>query len=187
MADDTDALELIAADHRKVEDLFSRFEQATDAQIRTEIVHAVVHELAVHGEVEELVFYPRLREAVPDGNDLVEEALHEHVEMKETLNALDGMTADDDGFDERMRELMDEMRHHVQEEENDIFPKVRDAISNHDLREMGERMQRAKLMVPTRPHPKAPTSPVGKTLGAPVLGLVDRVRDALRNAADEIK
>ncbi|HVM14346.1 MAG TPA: hemerythrin domain-containing protein, partial [Egibacteraceae bacterium] len=185
MADDTDALELIAADHRKVEDLFSRFERSSDPQERTEIVHEVVHELVVHGEVEELVFYPRLRQAVPDGSDLADEALHEHVEMKETLNDLDGMTADDDAFDERMRELMDEVRHHVEEEESDIFPKVRQAISEDDLRDMGDRMQRAKAMVPTRPHPNAPTGPVGKlAAGAPV-AIVDRVRDALRNAADE--
>lgn len=184
MADHPDAIELIVADHRTVEDLFTRYEGTTDPQERTEIVHEVIHELAVHGEVEELVFYPRLRAAVAGGDGLAEEAIHEHVEMKETLNALDGMTADDDEFDTRMRELMGEVRHHVQEEENDILPKVRDAVSEQDLRDMGEAMERAKSMVPTRPHPKAPTGALGKlATGAPV-GLIDRVRDGIREAAD---
>lgn len=184
MAENTDALQLLSKDHQKVEDLFSRFSTSTDPQERTEIVHEVIHELAVHGEVEELVFYPRLREAVPEGDDLAEESIHEHVEMKETLNALDSMTAGDEGFDERMGELVSEVRHHVQEEENEIFPKIRAAVSEEDLREMGERMQRAKGMVPTRPHPQAPTSPGAKmAAGAPV-ALVDRIRDAVRGAAD---
>lgn len=185
MADHPDAIELIVADHRTVEGLFTRYERATDPQERTEIVHEVIHELAVHGEVEELVFYPRLRAAVAGGDDLAEEAIHEHVEMKETLNALDAMTADDSEFDTRMRELMGEVRHHVQEEENDILPKVRDAVSEQDLRDMGEAMERAKSMVPTRPHPKAPTGALGKlATGAPV-ALIDRVRDGIREAADK--
>lgn len=184
MADDMDALELITADHQKVRDLFDRFEQTTDPQARTEIVHAVVHELAVHGEIEELIFYPELRDALPDGDKVVDEAVNEHVEMKETLNALDGMTANDNSFDARMGELMAEVRHHMQEEEDEIFPKVRDAIGNHDLREMGGRMERAKLVVPTRPHPNAPTGPVGKAVAGPAVALVDRVRDAVRRATD---
>lgn len=184
MADDMDALELISADHQKVRDLFDRFEQATDPQVRTEIMHAVVHELAVHGEIEEAIFYPELRKALPDGDELVDESVEEHVEMKETLNALDGMTAGDDGFDERMGQLMGEVRHHMQEEEDEIFPKVRDAIGNHNLREMGGRMERAKLVVPTRPHPHAPTGPVGKAVTGPPVALVDRVRDAVRRASD---
>lgn len=185
MATDTHALELLGSDHRMVEDLFTRYEKSTDVQERTEIVHEVIHELAVHGEVEELVFYPRLRQAVPDGNELAEEAVHEHVEMKETLNALDGMTADEDGFDKRMGELIAEVRHHVQEEENDIFSKIRDAVSDDELRTMGERMQRAKSMVPTRPHPNAPTGPAGKAAAGAPVALMDRVRDAVRSAADD--
>lgn len=185
MADHTDAIELILADHRTVEELFTRYEQASDVEERTDIVHDVIHELAVHGEVEELVFYPRLRAAVDGGDDLAEEAIHEHVEIKQTLNALDGMTAGEDEFDTRMRALMGEVRHHVQEEEQDILPKVRDAVSEDDLRDMGEAMQRAKSLVPTRPHPKAPTGALGKlATGAPV-ALVDRVRDAIRASADQ--
>lgn len=126
MSEETDAIELLTQDHRQAETLFSGFENMADPQDRTEIVHEVVHELAVHGEVEELVFYPRLREAVPDGDDLAEESIHEHVETKDTLNALDGMTADDDSFDQRMEELtgelMGEGRHHVKEEESEILP-----------------------------------------------------------------
>lgn len=177
-----DALELIAADHQRVEDLFTRYEKATDTKDKTDIAHEVIHELAVHGEVEELVFYPRLRDAVPDGTDLAEEAIHEHVEMKETLNRLDSMTAEDPEFDGTMRELMVEVRHHVEEEENDIFPKVRAACSDSDLADMGGSMEQAKSLVPTRPHPKAPTGPAAKLAASPPVAIIDRVRDAIRGA-----
>lgn len=185
MADQMDALELITEDHGRVEQLFAGYEQSTDTHERTEIVHAVIHELAVHGEVEELIFYPRLRAAVPDGDELAEEAVHEHLEIKETLNALDGMTAEDDGFDEHMRTLIDEVRHHVQEEEDDILPKVRAALSASDLRDLGEDMRRAKALVPTRPHPGAPTGPMAKLAASPPVAIVDRVRDAVRGAASQ--
>jgi hemerythrin superfamily protein len=184
MAGGTSALDLIAQDHRSVEELFQRYETSQDPEERTQIVHKVIHDLAVHGEVEELLFYPRVRKAVPEGDRLVEEALHEHLEMKQTLNELDSMTADDVGFDDRMRQLMNEVRHHVAEEENEIFPTVRLAVSQEDLAALGQRLERAKSFVPTRPHPRAPTSPAGKAVAAPGAALIDRIRDAIRKAAD---
>jgi hemerythrin superfamily protein len=175
-----DAVELLTDDHRAVEELFTRYEQAGDDDERTRIAHEVVHELAVHGEIEELLFYPRLREALADGDSLAEEAIHEHVEIKQTLNDIDRMSAGDEGFDEKMRELMAEVRHHVEEEESDIFPKIRQALSQEDLDKMGSALEGAKAVVPTRPHPSAPTGPVGKLAASPPVALIDRVRDAVR-------
>src|SRR3712207_3107682 len=120
-----DAITLLTEDHRKVESLFARYESSRDPQEQTEIVHEVIHELAIHGEIEELIFYPALRNALPDGDGLADEAVHEHVEIKETLNELDKMTAGDEGFDTKMRELMAEVRHHVEDEEAEVLPKFR--------------------------------------------------------------
>jgi hemerythrin superfamily protein len=181
MAAPIDAVELLTRDHRTVESLFGQFEGTTDPDERTRIAHEVVHELAVHGEIEELLFYPRLRDALPDGSDLAEEAVHEHVEIKKTLNDIDGMTAQDEGFDAKMRELMAEVRHHVEEEESEIFPKIRQALSGEELQKLGSALEGAKAIVPTRPHPSAPTGPVGKLATSPPVALVDRVRDAVRS------
>ena len=178
------ALDLIADDHRRVEDLFRQYEASTEPDDQTRIVHEVIHELAVHGEIEELLFYPQVREKATGGEQLADEAIHEHLEMKETLNALDSMDATDTAFHDRMRELMAEVRHHVGEEENDIFPHIREAVSAEDLEQLGDRMERAKGMVPTRPHPDAPTSPGAKAAASPPVALVDRIRDAIRSARD---
>jgi hemerythrin superfamily protein len=185
MTQSTDAITLLVDDHRAVEELFARYEQSDDPEEQTRIVHRVVHDLAVHGEIEELLFYPRIRESL--GDDAAEEAIHEHLEIKKTLNELDKMHAGDDGFDARMRELMAEVRHHVEEEESDIFPTYREKVPAEDLEQLGVALARAKKLVPTRPHPAAPTGPLAKAATSPPVALIDRVRDALRAAKDTAK
>ncbi|MPZ72376.1 MAG: hemerythrin domain-containing protein [Nitriliruptorales bacterium] len=180
-----DAVDVLVQDHREVEELFSRYERAANADERGKIVHAVIHELAVHGEIEELLFYPRVRTSLPDGDALADEAVDEHLEIKKALNDLDKMTARDDGFEPRMRELMAEVRHHVEEEENDMFPRIRDAIDREPLEQLGNSLQAVKKFVPTRPHPGAPTGPAGKLATAPPVALVDRVRDTVRSWRDD--
>ncbi|MDP8970322.1 MAG: hemerythrin domain-containing protein [Actinomycetota bacterium] len=185
MADGGNAVDLIIQDHREVEQLFQQYEATMDAADRVEIVHQVVHELAVHGEVEELLVYPRVRDALPDGDALADEAVDEHLAMKQTLNDLDSMSADDVELDDRMRELMAEVRHHVQEEESGLLPGLRQALSDDDLRDLGSKLDSAKAVVPTRPHPSAPTGPAAKMAASPPVALVDRVRDAVRSWSDE--
>lgn len=183
MAEKPDAIELIKRDHRNVEEMFSQYERTQDPDERTRIAHDAVHELAVHGEIEELRFYPRMREVLPNGDQLADEAIGEHVEAKQTLNEIDSMTAHDDGFHERMTELMAEIRHHVQEEESEMLPAIREQLSAEELADLGEKLQDAKSMVPTRPHPNAPTTPGAKAVAGPPVALVDRIRDAIRREA----
>ena len=182
---DRDAIDVLISDHREVESLFARYEQETDVNEKTKIVHKVIHELAVHGEIEELLFYPRVRTAVADGNSLADEAVDEHVQIKKTLNSLDKMTAGDAGFDGLMTELMAEVRHHVEEEENEMFPRIREAIDAQHLQRLGGSLETAKKIVPSRPHPSAPTGPVGKLVTSAPVVLVDRIRDAIRAWRDE--
>lgn len=185
MADGRDGIQVLIDDHREVESLFAQYEKSSDRGEQTRIVHKVIHQLAVHGEIEELLFYPRLRTALPEGNELADEAVHEHLTIKQVLNQLDRMTAEDDGFEDRMRDLMAEVRHHVEEEENEIFPKIREAVDADQIQRLGTSLQGAKAIVPTRPHPSAPTGPVGKLATSPPVALIDRVRDAIRGWRDE--
>ena len=180
-----DAIDVLISDHREVEALFDRFEKETRDDEKTKIVHAVIHELAVHGEIEELLFYPRVRTAVSEGNSLADEAVHEHKEIKKTLNSLDKMTAKDAGFDQMMKELMEEVRHHVEEEEREMFPQIRDAMDAKQLVQLAGSLEAAKRFVPTRPHPSAPTGPVGKLVTSPPVYLVDRIRDMIRAWRDD--
>lgn len=181
MAEKPDAIEMLKRDHRDVEGMFHQYERAQDPDEQTRIAHQVVHDLAVHGEIEELRFYPRMREVLPNGDKLADEAINEHVEAKQTMNEIDSMTAHDDGFHQRMTELIAEIRHHVEEEETQMLPAIRDQLSTQELGDLGAKMENARSMVPTRPHPNAPTSPGAKAAAGPPVALVDRIRDAIRS------
>jgi hemerythrin superfamily protein len=185
MTEHGDAVDILTRDHRRVEALFGQYEGTTDQAEQTRIAHEVVHELAVHGEIEELLFYPTVRDRLERGDALADEAVHEHVEIKETLNAIDSMEAGEEGFDARMRELMAEVRHHVEEEEAQLFPRIREALSAEELTDLGQSLEGARAVVPTRPHPSAPTGPIGKMVASPPVALIDRVRDAVRGFVDD--
>lgn len=184
MSEQPDAVDVLTRDHRHIEDLFASYESTSDPAEQTKVAHAVVHDLAVHGEIEELLFYPRIRAVLPDGDALADEAVHEHLEIKRTLNDIDRMRADDDAFDGKMRALMAEVRHHVEEEESELFPRIRDAVGRDDLVDLAAHLETARAMVPTRPHPNAPTQPLAKVATSPPVVLVDWVRDAIRGWAD---
>lgn len=184
MAEQMDAVDVLTRDHRYVEELFGQYEAAADNDSKTKVAHEIVHELAVHGEIEELFFYPRLREALEDGDALADEAINEHVELKQALNDLDSMTAEDQGFDERMRKVIMDVRSHVEEEEGELFSRLRGAMGREELLDIGDRLEKARAMVPTRPHPNAPTSPGAKAAAGPPTALIDRIRDAVRSSSD---
>ena len=78
-----------------------------------------------------------------------------------------------------MRRLIEDIRHHVEDEESDLLPKLRDACDEADWRELGKKFEQAKKMAPTRPHPSAPDKPPASKILGPGVGLIDRMRDAL--------
>lgn len=180
-----DGLEMLERDHREVEQLYSQLESAgatgrSDDQKR--IAERIIAELSVHATVEEQLLYPASRDAVADGDSLVDESLHEHQEMKEILADLDGAAPSDPGFSENFEKLMGEVRHHVEEEENELFPQLRSALGERRLMEMGQQLAEAKKRAPTRPHPRAPNTPPGNVAAGPLAGVMDKARDAVRGA-----
>jgi hemerythrin superfamily protein len=179
-----DAITLILQDHREVDSLFSRYESLTgDGDQKRDIVREIIRELSVHAAIEEQFLYPTMRSNLPNGAKLVEEALEEHKEAKEILNTLDNMTPEESGYDDRVRSLIQDVRHHVQEEEGGLLPKLRDAVSQERLDQLGEAMEAGKSLAPTRPHPMAPSTPPGNIVAGPAAAVVDRSRDRVRDAA----
>lgn len=175
------AIDLIKQDHREVEQLFGRYEAGPSPDERREIVEQVIHDLSVHAGIEEMIFYPSVREALPQGDGLVDESLHEHQEAKELLARLDDMDGDDPALDTTMRELMNEIRHHVQEEETEILPALQQRLDTDLLEQMGREMEDAKSRAPTRPHPMAPNTPPANKVAGPGAAIVDRIRDTLQD------
>lgn len=148
-----DAINLLTQDHRTVENVFQQFEQTSGRDKRRELVDTMIEELSIHATIEEQHFYPFLRDLGLE-QDSVEEAEHEHAKAKAVLAALTRLQPEDEHFEPMVRELIADVRQHVSEEENDLFPRLRDAASQDDLEQVGQRLEQAKQEAPTKPAAK---------------------------------
>ncbi|MEE4546903.1 hemerythrin domain-containing protein [Streptomyces sp. V4-01] len=148
-----DAIVLLKEDHKTVEKLFKKFEGAGDNALKTkrDIADQVIAELTVHTFIEEGIFYPAAREAAPETKDHVLESVEEHHLVVWTLSELTGLDASDERFDAKMTVLIENVRHHVEEEEKEWFPEVRKAMGRNRLKELGEQMEAAKAKAPRSP------------------------------------
>ena len=139
-----DALTLLVADHDKVQELFAAFEKAMgqgDLGAKAELADQLCLELAVHAAVEDQVFYPAVAKAIHEG-DLLGEAVVEHGEAKHLMSRLASMEAEDPLYDPTVRVLFEYVMHHVREEQDKLFPKVK--RSDLDLEALGKEIQERK-------------------------------------------
>jgi hypothetical protein len=116
--------------------------------------------------------------ASTDGpQDVIDILTHDHREVEQMFAELESLH--DPSFATELTALMDEIRHHVAEEEGQMFPHMRDVFTPEELVELGRKVEAVKLLAPTRPHPSAPDEPPGDKLLGPITGLLDRMRDAV--------
>ena len=184
------AITQLVQDHRNVEDLFKRFEAlgpGGDPVEKRRIVDKVIEHLSIHAELEEQVVYPALRAEVDDPSDVLE-GWEEHHLAKLALWELEKLPATHERFDAKFTVLMENVRHHVEEEEGDggIFDQCRSSFSAAQLTSMGEQMAALKKTVPTRAHPFSPDVPPFNTLiGLPV-AVVDRAITMGRDVVERV-
>jgi len=139
----TDAIALLKADHQKVKGLFKDFEQLSDRSkvSKKKLADQICHELWMHTEIEEQIFYPAVRSAISE-SDLMDEALVEHAGAKTLVAEISDMGPGDDLYDAKVKVLSEQIDHHVGEEENEMFPLVRK--SGLDLEALGKQMSELK-------------------------------------------
>lgn len=180
-----DAITLLKTDHKTVEALFKRFEKAGEKAYaeKRQVVDRIIEELSVHAAVEEQLFYPVTRATVPDTEDIALESLEEHHIVKWVLAELDSMAPEDERFDAKVTVLIENVRHHVKEEEEEYFPMVRDELGRNALADLGDAMAKAKAVAPTHPHPRSPDAPPGNLIIGTAAGVVDRVGDTANGIA----
>src|SRR5438270_12598719 len=185
---DMDAVTLLRNDHKTVEAFFKKFEKAGPNAHKTkqDLVEKIVEELSIHAAIEEQVLYPAAREAVPDASDEVLEALEEHHIVKWVLSELDGMDPTDERFTAKVTVLIENVRHHVEEEEGDLFPELRKAMKRKELEELAQALEKAKKVAPTHPHPRVPDTPPGNLVAGVAAGAVDRAQDTGKSAVRKI-
>jgi hemerythrin superfamily protein len=183
-----DAVTLLRNDHKTVERLFKQFEKAGPNAHKTkqDLVEKIVEELSIHAAIEEQVLYPAAREAVPDENDLVLESLEEHHIVKWVLSEIDGMDPTDERFTAKVTVLIENVRHHVEEEEGELFPALRKGMKRKELEELAQAMEKAKKAAPTHPHPRAPDTPPGNLIAGVAAGAIDRAEDTGKKTVRKI-
>jgi hemerythrin-like domain-containing protein len=183
-----DVIAELTTDHGEVEEMFGQIEAlpSGDPQ-RKQYADKVTIELVRHSVAEEAYLYPAVREHIQDGDEIADRELEDHAEAERTMKALEGCEAGHPDFDLLITQLMTEIRSHIQDEENNLFPRLRASCSADVLNRLGEKVRTAKKTAPTRPHPAAPDTPPANKLLAPGMGLVDRMRDALTGRGKDDK
>jgi hemerythrin superfamily protein len=176
-----DVIEVLENDHREVEEMFAELESlrgaATEEAMarRKALTEQVTIELVRHSVAEEVLVYPEVEKKV--SADEAEHAREEHADAEETLQRLEKLDADDPAFDDELAVLMAEIRHHIEDEEGEMFAHMREVIDAEELRKLGSRVEAFKKVAPTRPHPNVPNEPLPRLAAGPAASLFDRMRD----------
>jgi hemerythrin superfamily protein len=131
---------MLREDHQKVQELFRRFEQSEDEQTKNEIARTAIQELTVHATLEEEIFYPAAQEVVEE-EDLIDEAHEEHHVAKLLMNELKKMKAADQRFDAKFKVMAESVKHHIEEEESELFPMLQGKLDSEAL---GQQMESRK-------------------------------------------
>lgn len=183
-----DAITLLRHDHEEVLAMFEELESGAsraaaasgaDLTARKDLVTKLIMEESRHEAVEEQHFWPAVRRAVPDGDRLADNAVKQETTAKQVLADLEGTDPHEPEFENLLTRFITDARKHIDYEQDVVWPALRASMSHDDLEELGRKMEQAKKMAPTRPHPHTPPdAAVLKTVG-PAVAAADKVRDAV--------
>ncbi|MBW3658663.1 MAG: hemerythrin domain-containing protein [Actinobacteria bacterium] len=183
-----DAVALLETQHERFRALFAEFRGLAKrpSQKKQDLVRTMITELVKHAEIEEQVFYPAVREEVDGVADLVDEDLEEHHAVELLMDELDKMSAEATRYDAKVTVLIENVEHHMEEEETELFPEVRTQLTEERRRELGGAMEKLWKVAPSRPHPASPDTPPANTaIGLPSAA-IDLGVNALRYARKKI-
>ena len=138
-----DALEILKQDHQKVKGLFKETEEAGEKK-QKQVFERIKTELETHTHIEESVFYPAMQKH-EELKDMVLESLEEHKQVKTLLREMDNLAADSEKFEPKLKVLKENVEHHAEEEEEEkMFPKVRELLNKAELEQLGQELEAAK-------------------------------------------
>jgi hemerythrin superfamily protein len=183
-ATEPDVVDELTSDHHQALELLDRIGATQDQQQRRDLADTVIGEVVRHSVAEEMYVYPAMRDHIPDGKDLVEHDADEHKDLEGVMKRLESTDTTEAGFDDLVREMTDKLRHHAQDEEERQFPRLREQLPRETLVELRQKVDRAKQLAPTRPHPNAPNAELFHKLAGPGVGMVDRMRDKLTSRSE---
>ncbi len=182
-----DIIGLLKRDHRNVKSLFREFEKRNGDVQKQKIAERIIEELSLHASIEEQLVYPLLRVRDPKSKDRVLEALEEHHLAKTTLAELDAMSTADERYDAKMTVLAESIRHHIEEEESQVLPRLQRMTTDEERKRLADAVPDLKEIAPNHPHPMAPDSPPGNAIAGLLTKILDIGKDAARLINDSTK
>ena len=186
----TNAFDVLALDHIEVKRMLTELEMgavrqdaASDEQLaeRKKLAEQLVIEESKHEAVEEMYFWPAVREHLPNGDKLADTAIGQEQEGKEVLTKLDKLDAGSPEFEKLLADFIRAGREHIGYEETHVWPALRNALTAQQAAELGSKLEAGKKTAPTRPHPHTPPSPGTLKAAGPVAAAADKARDAMTN------
>lgn len=183
-----DVFDVLSKDHTEVKRMLTELgagpTKRTGADedqllLRKKMTEELIIEESKHEAAEEMYFWPAVREHVPDGDQLADEAIEQEQEGKEVLNSLDKLDASDPEFEDLLGKFTEAAREHIAFEENMVWPGLRTALTAEAASEIGTKLSEAKKTAPTRPHPHTPPSPGALKATGPAAAMADKARDAM--------
>lgn len=174
-----DVTEVLTQDHREFLSLVDEIRATSDPERRRELADTMIAEIVRHAVAEEMHVYPAMEEHLPDGERAVAHDKQEHNELEQTMKELEGTDAASPRFLELVDSMEAQLRDHISDEEGEQFPVLRQRVPRDQLLDMARKVETAKRIAPTRPHPSAPNERPFHLVAGPGVGMVDRLRDTL--------
>jgi hemerythrin superfamily protein len=183
-----DAIRLLTDQHEQIRTLFEEFDglSARASKRKQELVREMITTLVKHTEIEEQVFYPAVAAEVEGQAALVDESYEEHHAAELLLAEIDRMSPEDERFDAKVRVMTEMVTHHIEEEEQELFPEVEQALPEERRREIGAAMVQMWRIAPTRPHPRTPYRPPANVITAIPATVIDLTVGAAREVRRRI-
>jgi hypothetical protein len=190
----TDAFEFLARDHAEVKQMLTQLEigavrqgTATTDQLaqRKKLAEQLVIEESRHEAIEEMYFWPAVRDHLPNGDELADTAISQEEEGKEILDQLDKLDAGTPEFEKLLADFTRAGREHIDYEETHVWPGLRIALTQQQADELGSKLEAAKKTAPTRPHPHVPASPGALKTTGPAAAAADKARDKITHRGSD--
>jgi hemerythrin superfamily protein len=176
-----DLIAAVLADHAEIKGLFREVTTASATEAKEDAFRRLVRKLVVHETAEQEVVRPLTRRA-PDGDRIADGRLQEESEGEKLLAELERLGVDDPSFDAKIEKLRRDVVEHAELEEQHEHPRIEEHTDQADLERLAGVFRLAEKAAPTHPHPRGPQSATGNVAVGPVVGLMDRARDAIRKA-----
>jgi hemerythrin-like domain-containing protein len=185
-----DALSFLRADHESVLGMLEVLDGAPTGKgaevsgLATMVTNLVIAE-SQHEAIEQQLFWPAVRDALDDGDELADEAIAQEDAGKKLLQRLDDGEPGQSDYHDALADFVKAGREHIAYEQDVVWPRFAAAVSVSDLEQLGDKLEQAKSIAPTRPHPDTPSNaPVQATMGV-AAAMADKVRDVVTGRAKD--